>query len=67
MIVSSIGIFVNNDPTSCDISSSLSCKGGIEDNILENFCVSLMEYSFLHKSLKKSDINFATLYVNVPV
>ena len=32
MIASSIGIFVNND--------SPSCKNGVEDNMLGNFCVS---------------------------
>ena len=46
------GIFVNNDSASYDTSSSLSCKGGIEDNMFVNFCVSLMEYSFLHEDLK---------------
>ena len=34
MIVSSIGIFVINDSTSYDTSSSSSCKGGIEDTML---------------------------------
>ena len=34
LIVCSIGIFVNNDSTSYDTSSSLSCKGGIENNML---------------------------------
>ena len=48
----SIGIFVNNYSTSYDTSSSPSYKRGIEDNMLGNFCVLLMEYSFLHKSLK---------------
>ena len=48
----SIGIFVNNYSTSYDTSSSPSYKGGIEDNMLGNFCVLLMEHSFLHKSLK---------------
>ena len=33
----------------------------------DNFMVLLMEYSFLHKGLKQSDITFAALYVNVPV
>ena len=44
LIVSCIGIFVNNDSTSYDTSSTSSCKGGIEDKMLGNFCVSLMEY-----------------------
>ena len=44
-------LFVNNDYT-YDTSSSSSCKGRIEDNMLENFYVSLMEYSLLHKGLK---------------
>ena len=52
IVVSCIGIFVNNDSASYDRSAASSCKGGIEDNILGNFCVSLMEYSFLHKGLK---------------
>ena len=50
-----------------DTSSSSSCKGGIEDNMLGNFCVSLMEHSFLHKGLEYLDITFAALYLNVPV
>ena len=48
LIVSTIGIFVNNDSTSCNTSFSSSCKGRIENNILGNFVVSLMEYSLLH-------------------
>ena len=44
LIVSCIGTFVNNDSTSYDTSSTSSCKGGIEDKMLGNFCVSLMEY-----------------------
>ena len=43
---------VNNDSTSYYASSSSSCKSGIEDNMLEDFYISLMEYSFLQKGLK---------------
>ena len=39
-IIYNIGIFVNNNSTSYDASSSLPCKGSIEDNMLWNFCVS---------------------------
>ena len=52
LIVSSVEMFVNNDSTSFDTSSSSSCKGGIKDKMLGNFCVSMMAYSFLHKGLK---------------
>ena len=52
MIIYCIGIFVNNDSASHDTSCSSACKGGIEDNMLGDFCVSLMEYSFLQKGVK---------------
>ena len=34
-------------------------KVEFQDNMLGNFCVSLMEYSFLHKDLEQSDMTFA--------
>ena len=52
LIVSSIRMLVNNRSASYDTSPSSSCNGGIEDVMLRSFCVSLMEYSFLHKGLK---------------
>ena len=55
LIVSSVRIFLNNDSTSYDTSSSSSRKDEIG-----NLCASLMEHSEL-------DTSFATLYVNVPV
>ena len=60
LIVSSVRIFLNNDSTSYDTSSSSSRKDEIEDNMIGNLCASLMEHSEL-------DTSFATLYVNVPV
>ena len=39
MIVFSVGIFLSNDSTSYNTSSS-SCKGGITYNLFENFYVS---------------------------
>ena len=60
LIVSSVRIFLNNDWTSYDTSSSSSRKDEIEDNMIGNLCASLMEHSEL-------DTSFATLYVNVPV
>ena len=44
MQLTSIGIIIYNNSTSYDTSSSSFCKGGIEDNMLGNFCVLLMEY-----------------------
>ena len=52
LIVSSNGIFVNNDSTSFYASSSPSFKVLTEDKMLGGFCVSLREYLFLHKGLK---------------
>ena len=60
LTVFSVRIFLNNDSTSYDTSSSSSHKGEIEDNMIGNFCASLMEHS-------EFDTTFATLYVNVPV
>lgn len=34
-------------------------KVEFHDNMLRSFCVSLMEYSFLHKDLEQSDMTFA--------
>ena len=52
MIVFSYAVFVNNDSTSYDTSSSLRCKDGIENNMLGKIYISLMEYLFLHKGFK---------------
>ena len=60
LTVFSVRIFLNNDSTSYGTSSSSSRKGEIEDNMIGNFCASLMEHS-------EFDTTFATLYVNVPV
>ena len=68
MIASCIGIFGNDDSTSYHTSSS-SSKGGTEDNMLANFCVSLMEYSILHKGKTRLSPNtryFSRNSENIP-
>ena len=65
LIVSSIGIFVNNDPTTYDTSFSPSYKSRTEDIIFGNFFqfLALLLIVIDNEDLIKSQKNVSNTYI----